>query len=162
MFTNTTPNLTTDSTLKNAKKSFIDFEWQPILKSVYGSRSNPNDFALMLSFSERKTYGTKNLTLYPELRVRIAGGLYKSLGWEIGDRLILCYDKSNPDIMCIIKNQNGYKLSLEKNSKIQMASLTIRAEFLKNKSYFNSMEIQYELDKDNNRLFFVFPNPNTL
>lgn len=156
-----------DVQLEGIANSFTDISWEPVNRSSHSIHPKVNAFSLRLTFAKKKMYHRKDdnplaeKPHYAELRIRLAKGLYESLGWEPGEKLLLCFAKEDPTTVCMLKNPNGHSFTAEKYGKMPVARVSMNANFLREAGvdYFSTYEARYEIDHENQRLFFRITPP---
>lgn len=124
--------------------------WQPILKTSAGGHANLFDeMAMRATFSIIRSPST--MKLKKSLRFRIGKGVMREMGWEIGDKVLVCYDKDDTHSLMFIKNENGFKLAYETVKKY-CGVISLPADFLKCEA-FSTITQTYKIDKKGKRLF---------
>jgi hypothetical protein len=83
---------------------------------------------------------------------RFGLGIMLEMEWEIGDKLLLCYDKNNTHNMMLMKHEKGYAISLEGKSE-HIARISCPADFLTCDA-FGTIGQNIQMDKKNKKVFF--------
>jgi len=126
-----------------------EIDWAPVFKRA-SKGEDFGDMTLKAVFSGKTDKFGKPCK--GQLTFRMGLGLASEMGWEDGDKLIVCYDKANLLNMFIMKHDNGFQLAMESKSD-NVLRFCARADFMPSLPKFKSIDQTYKINKKEKRVY---------